>query len=55
LFISIRSAASCGQPLQESVAPRGALTCRLRMFIRMLIVRVPGFAALSPMRAPSAR
>ena len=28
LFISIRSAASCGQPLQESVVPRGARTRR---------------------------
>ena len=28
LFISIRSAASCGQPRQESSAPRGACTAR---------------------------
>src|SRR5215212_1620665 len=33
LFISIRSAASCGQPLQESVTPRGALIWRLTMSI----------------------
>jgi hypothetical protein len=28
LFISILSAASCGQPLQESVVPRGARIVR---------------------------
>jgi hypothetical protein len=36
LFISIRSAASCGQPLQVILAPRGALTFltgRLRVLI----------------------
>ena len=34
LFISIRSAASCGHPLQEMRAPRGALTWRLSVLIR---------------------
>jgi hypothetical protein len=29
----MRSAASCGHPLQVIVAPRGALTWRLRMLI----------------------
>jgi hypothetical protein len=33
LFISILSAASCGHPLQDNAGPRGALTCRLAMFI----------------------
>jgi hypothetical protein len=33
LFINIRRAASCGQPLHVMVAPRGALTCRLSVFI----------------------
>jgi hypothetical protein len=33
LFISIRIAASCGHPLQDNAGPRGALICRLAMFI----------------------
>jgi hypothetical protein len=33
LFISIRIAASCGHPLQDKAGPRGALICRLAMFI----------------------
>jgi hypothetical protein len=31
--MSIRSAASCGHPLQVSLAPRGALTWRLAMLM----------------------
>jgi hypothetical protein len=33
LFINILSAASCGHPLQVILAPRGALTWRLRVLI----------------------
>ena len=33
LFMSMRSAASCGHPLQEIAAPRGALTWRLMMLM----------------------
>src|SRR5215218_2966067 len=33
LFINIRRAASCGQPLQVMAAPRGALTWRLSVFM----------------------
>jgi hypothetical protein len=33
LFISIRIAASCCHPLQDNAGPRGALICRLAMFI----------------------
>jgi hypothetical protein len=43
LFISILSAASCGQPLQVIVVPRGALTFlagRLRVLIVLTVPSV---------------
>jgi len=38
--MSIRIAASCPQPLQERVAPRGAVTWRLRILMTDLDAQV---------------
>jgi hypothetical protein len=44
----MRSAASCGHPLQVIVAPRGALTWRLIVLIVLYERAVRGVAAGNP-------
>jgi hypothetical protein len=40
LFINMRSAASCGHPLQESAVPRGAVMRRVAWIMVVQVRRV---------------